>query len=122
MKKLCYLISGLIIIVVIFLNLSMVNANLSLVALYFCLWGIVPWLYVIFLTFVNRDINFLKALAALTLVVGGLGVVGMVDVLYFHPDAQGGLVFVFFPLYQITFLVVVTPLIFLFTRNKELSV
>ena len=119
MKKVCYLLSGLILTVVIFLNLSMVNSVFSLAAVYFCLWGILPWLYVMFLTSINRNIKFLKVVAALALIVGGVGIVGMVDVLYFHPDAQGGLVFVFFPLYQIAFLLVVTPLVFFLTRSKE---
>ena len=119
MKKVCYLLSGLILTVVIFLNLSIVNSVFSLVAVYFCLWGILPWLYVMFLTSVNRNIKFLKVIAALTLIVGGVGIAGMVDVLYFHPDAQGGLVFVFLPLYQIAFLLIVTPLIYFLTRSKE---
>ena len=119
MKKVCYLLSGLILTVVIFLNLSIVNSVFSLVAVYFCLWGILPWLYVMFLTSVNRNIKFLKVIAALTLIVGGVGIAGMVDVLYFHPDAQGGLVFVFLPLYQIAFLLVATPLIYFLTRSKE---
>ena len=119
MKKVCYFLSGLILTVVIFLNLSIVNSVFSLVAVYFCLWGILPWLYVMFLTSVNRNIKFLKVIAALTLIVGGVGIAGMVDVLYFHPDAQGGLVFVFLPLYQIAFLLVATPLIYFLTQSKE---
>ena len=97
----------------------MVNSVFSLAAVYFCLWGTLPWLYVMFLASLNRNIKYLKVIAALTLIVGGVGIVGMVDVLYFHPDAQGGLVFVFFPLYQIAFLLVVTPLVFFLTRSKE---
>lgn len=97
----------------------MVNSPFSLTAVYFCLWGILPWLYVVFLTSTNKNINFLKAIAALTLVVGGAGIAGIIDVLYFHPDAQGGLVFVFYPLYQIAFLLVMTPLIYFFTRAKS---
>ena len=119
MKKVCYLLSGLILTVVIFLNLSIVNSVFSLVAVYFCLWGILPWLYVMFLTSVNRNTKFLKVIAALTLIVGGVGIAAMVDVLYFHPDAQGGLVFVFLPLYQIAFLLVATPLIYFLARSKE---
>ncbi|MFO1368292.1 MAG: hypothetical protein U1F46_04785 [Marinagarivorans sp.] len=74
-----------------------------------------------FLTSINKNINFLKAIAALTLVVGGAGIAGIIDALYFHPDAQGGLVFVFYPLYQIAFLLIMTPLIYFFTRAKSPS-
>ena len=118
MKKLCCLLSGVVIVGVLFLNLSMANNIYSLTTVYFCLWGILPWLYVIFLAFINGNTQFLKVIAALTVVVGGVGVAGMVDVLYFHPDAQGGLVFVFFPLYQLVFLVFATPLIIFLTRKN----
>lgn len=121
MERVCYLLSGLISIVVIALTLRMVNSPFSLTAVYFCLWGTLPWMYVVFLTSINKNINFLKAIAALTLVVGGAGIAGIIDALYFHPDAQGGLVFVFYPLYQIAFLLIMTPLIYFFTRAKSPS-
>jgi hypothetical protein len=121
MRKLCYLLSGLIIVIVLFLILSMVNKPFSLEALYFSLWGISPWIYVIFLAFFNGNIKFLKAITGLELVAGGVGIAGMVDVSYFHPDAQGGLVFIFLPLYQILFLVIATPFILFFTKNRELK-
>lgn len=121
MKSVCYLLSGLISTAVIVLTLCMVNSPFSLTAVYFCLWGILPWVYVVFLTSINRSINFLRAIAALTLVVGGAGIAGIIDALYFHPDAQGGLVFVFFPLYQTVILLVMTPLIYFFTRGKQPS-
>lgn len=121
MKRVCYLLSGLISFVVIALTLRMVNSPFSLTSVYFCLWGILPWMYVVFLTSINKNINFLKAIAPLTLVVGGAGIAGIIDALYFHPDAQGGLVFVFYPLYQTVILLVMTPLIYFFTRGKQLS-
>ena len=91
MKRVCYLLSGLISFVVIALTLRMVNSPFSLTSVYFCLWGILPWMYVVFLTSINKNINFLKAIAPLTLVVGGAGIAGIIDALYFHPDAQGAL-------------------------------
>jgi hypothetical protein len=111
----------LIIIVVLFLILSMVNKPFSLEAVYFSLWGISPWLYVLFLAFVNGNVKFLKAITVLELVAGGVGIASMVDISYFHPDAQGGLVFIFIPLYQILFLVIATPFVLLFTKNRELK-
>lgn len=118
MKNICYFLSGIIIILVSFLNLVMVNKLLSTTSLYFCLWGSLPWFLVVFFASISKNNTFLKVLAALTVFVGGIGIFGMVDVLYIHPDAQGGLVFLFFPLYQLMFLMAAMPLILFFTRNK----
>ncbi|PTS82892.1 hypothetical protein DBR00_17475 [Pseudomonas sp. HMWF032] len=112
------MLSALIISVVLFLILSMINKLFSLEAVYFSLWGISPWLYILFLAFVNKNVTFLKTITLLELVAGGIGIACMVDISYYHPDAQGGLAFIFIPLYQILFLVIATPLVIFFTKKQ----
>lgn len=91
----------------------------SLVTLFFCLWGMAPWLGVVLLIRVSSHTKFLRALAGLSLMVGGAGIVGLVDVMYLHPDAQGALVFIFIPLYQLACLILLTPFIFYFTKKEK---
>lgn len=55
---------------------------------------------------------------AIVFIIGTLGIGIMADTLFFHPDAQGGLVFIFIPLSQLIFFVITTPLLFIMGKKN----
>ena len=84
------------------------NNPLSAGSLAFIAWAVSPYLY---LAAMARSVSMKKAdIAALvlTLVAAAFGLWVIIDAMYVHLDAQGGLVYVFAPLWQWLFLLLAT--------------
>ena len=119
MKKLNYLIISIFISTALWLNIMATAGALPLLRLVFCLWGISPWLGAVLLVYKINRRRFLRLFAPLCCVMGTLASAALIDVLYIHPDAQGGLVFLAMPFYQWAALALTTPLLLFVTREKN---
>ena len=65
------------------------------IELLFLAWAVLP----VALLCLGREYATAKAIGAALLAVFGLAMYG--DTAFIHPDAQGGLIFIFLPLYQL---------------------
>ena len=117
MKSIIFIGLVIISLTVSFFNLKTVNNVVSLYGLGSALWGISPWIYVAFISFFVKDTAKLISILSLAFVVGVAGIGIMVDTLFFHPDAQGGLIFIFIPLWQLIFFAFITPLLFILGKK-----
>ncbi|WP_049631003.1 hypothetical protein [Cellvibrio sp. pealriver] len=118
MKKLTFIVLLVIAISVSILNLKSMNSVFSFYALKTALWGLCPWLYLAFICFFLSNPRTLVSIFCVAVIFGGLGVGIMIDTLFIHPDAQGGLVFLFIPLWQLVLFVFITPLLLIFANKK----
>lgn len=118
MKKLIFIVLLILAISVSILNLKIMNSVFSLYALKSALWGLCPWLYLALICFFLNNMKKLIAILSVAIIFGGLGIGIMADTLFFHPDAQGGLVFLFIPLWQLVLFVFITPFLFIFGKEE----
>ena len=118
MKKITFLVLLIIALSVSIFNLKIISNVFSLYALKSTLWGLCPWLYLAFICFFINNPKKLIAILSIAIIFGGLGIGIIVDTLFFHPDAQGGLVFLFIPLWQLVLFAFITPFIFIFGNKK----
>ncbi len=118
MRKLTFIALLILAISVSILNLKSINNVFSLYALKSALWGLCPWLYLAFICFFANNTKKLIAILSVAIIFGGLGLGIMADTLFFHPDAQGGLVFLFIPLWQLILFVFLTPFLYIFGNEK----
>ena len=73
----------------------------SLSSLGFSLWGVTPWILACFLVSITSNVKTLIATCILIIILGVGGLWAAVDVMFIHIDAQGGLVLLFLPLWQL---------------------
>ena len=118
MKKLIFFVLLIIAISASIFNLKIVSNVFSPYALKSTLWGLCPWLYLACICFFINNIKKLIAILSVAIIFGGLGIGIIVDTIFFHPDAQGGLVFLFIPLWQLVLFVFITPFLFIFGKEK----
>lgn len=118
MKKLNFALAAINSLVVLGINIGLFTGNFSLPALYFCLWAISPWCAVLIITHLINNRHFLKMLAILSLIIGGLAAAALIDIAYIHPDPQGGLAVIALPLYQWLCLLLAVPLLFYISRQN----
>lgn len=80
----------------------------------FIAWAVSPYAYLALMAkFVSTNAA-KSAVFFFSLLAGSFGVWAIVDAMFIHLDAQGGLVYVFLPVWQWTFLVLASaPLYFL---------
>ena len=121
MKSIVYIELIVISLTVSIFNLKTINDAFSLFALGNVLWGIVPWVYVAVVSFFIKSTTKLVSILSVALTVGCLGIGIVVDTLFFHPDAQGGLAFIFIPLWQLMLFAFITPLLFLIGKKKHIT-
>jgi asparagine N-glycosylation enzyme membrane subunit Stt3 len=116
MKKVSYLICGLAALVTIVIGIDSMEPY-SLTAIGFMAWAISPYgLLSILIKFSKSQITIPGTLIlAVAASVFGLGLI--IDALYIHLDAQGGLVYIIVPFWQwVTFLLCLVPF---FLLNRE---
>ncbi len=119
MKKLNYLIISIFISTALWLNIMATAGALPLLRLVFCLWGISPWLGAALIVYKINARRFLPFFAGLVCLLGTLASAALIDVLFIHPDAQGGLVFLVTPFYLWAALALTAPLLWFVTREKN---
>ncbi|HSB95874.1 MAG TPA: hypothetical protein VLC91_05475 [Spongiibacteraceae bacterium] len=80
----------------------------------FIVWAVSPYVYLaVKAKFVSANAATFAVLL-LSLIAGSFGVWFIVDAMFIHPDAQGGLIYIFVPLTQWVILVLASvPLFFL---------
>ncbi len=93
-----------------------INSMFSLYAVGMMVWVSVPWIYVALIAALTKHKSKLIALLVAAVIAGAFGVGVIIDAFYFHIDAQSGLVFIFIPLWQLIFLVAISPLLLLFKK------
>lgn len=118
MKKLTLFVLLIIAISVSIFNLKIVSNVFSPYALKSTLWGLCPWLYLAFICFFINNTKKLIAILSVAIIFGVLDIGIIVDTIFFHPDAQGGLVFLFIPLWQLVLFAFITPFIFILGNKK----
>ena len=100
MKKIAYMLCGLAVITTLGIGMDTMSKPYTLTTIGFILWAISPYGLLLFV------INKTKSKAA---IIGGLvlsvlavlfGLVFIIDAMYIHLDAQGGLIYIFAPLWQ----------------------
>lgn len=118
MKSIVFIVLIVISLTVLIFILTAVDNVFSLYTLGITVWAVAPWLYIATVSFFIKNTAKLISILSVASIVGVLSVGIMVDVLFFHLDAQGGLVFIFIPLWQLIFFVFVTPVL-LFIGKKS---
>ncbi|WP_316367585.1 hypothetical protein [Candidatus Thiodiazotropha sp. CDECU1] len=119
MKKVSYLICGLAVLVTIVIGIDSMEPY-SLTAIGFIVWAISPYgLLSILIKFSKSQITIPGTLIlAITTSVFGLGLI--IDALYIHLDAQGGLVYIIVPFWQwVTLLFCLIPFFLLLNRENN---
>ena len=71
-------------------------------------WSVTPYVYLaVLITFISKK-HALISVLVLVLVVVGFGLWAFIDSMFIHPDAQGALVFVVIPVWQLGVLLLAT--------------
>ena len=117
MKKTTYSIIIAAAIVTIVIGIKSMNSPVSAAAVGFICWAITPYLYLAIMTKVVSKKASILTVFILTLLMGCFGVWAFVDAMYIHADAQGGLVFVFAPLWQWVVLLLMTLPVYYLNRK-----
>jgi len=104
MKKVIYAALIVITLCTLALYIKAFDFKFSLSALGFSLWGLSPWLLVTFLVSITSNERTLIATCVLSSVLAVGGLWAIVDVMFIHIDAQGGLVLLFLPFWQLMIL------------------
>ncbi len=83
------------------------------------IWAVSPYLYGMLVAklLVRRKAIVTFTLLLSVIVIGGIAL--LIDAMYIHTDPQSALVFVVIPTYQWALLLLLTPLIYLFNKNKK---
>ena len=118
MKKINYAV--LLVITAATLAFTISDVRDTKYAIGFTLWSIVPWLYAFGLVYVVNHVKKLKFILIITLALGLFGIWAFIDTLYIHLDPQGGLVFLFLPLWQLLAFLFATSLLLFFKRPKDI--
>ena len=104
MKKVIYAALIVITLCTLALYIKAFDFKFSLSSLGFSLWGLSPWLLVTFLVSITSNERTLIATCVLSSVLAVGGLWAIVDVMFIHIDAQGGLVLLFLPFWQLMIL------------------
>ncbi len=84
------------------------------------IWAVLPYLLLFFAVWVfKKNEVIINILFTCTLLIVLPGILGYINALFIHIDAQGGLIFIFLPLYQICLTVIfVLIAVFVFCVQK----
>lgn len=87
-------------------------------ALGFIGWAVSPYAYLAFMARLVTEKASWIAVCLLALLAGAFGVWALVDAMYIHPDAQGGLAFAVVPLWQWLALLLCSVPIYFINRDR----
>ena len=100
MKALNYLIIVLTMLATAGMTFDALDKSAILIGLVFIGWGISPYILLLVLNKMARRVKAKVVVLVSSIINAALGLAVIIDAMYIHPDAQGGLVFIFIPFYQ----------------------
>ncbi|MCF6253553.1 MAG: hypothetical protein L3J38_02275 [Thiomicrorhabdus sp.] len=103
-------------LIAILLNLSTVY---SLASVGFILWGLSPYGGMAILIKLSRSNKAVISTLTLSVLIGLLGLILIIDAQWIHADAQSGLVFAVVPLWQWAILILALPLILWLNKSAQ---
>ena len=119
MKLLTFIVILSAALITVSLGFITMSTSLSLTALGFIAWAVSPYLYLAVLAkLVPRKLS-IYATLILALLVAGFGISVIIDATFIHSDAQGGLIYIFVPLWQWAFLVIGTVPVYILNIMKN---
>jgi uncharacterized membrane protein YuzA (DUF378 family) len=114
MKRITYILICLAAITTAAIGFRTMSKPVSSGALGFIIWAVSPYCYLAVMTKTVSQKPSTIAVLVFALLVGVFGVWALIDAMFIHLDAQGGLIYIFAPLWQWAFLILFTlPLYFL---------
>ena len=119
MKKMTLFTLFIISIVSVFLYLLENSHVFALMTLYFCMLAVSPWAYASIIAACTNNTKILKTLLIASVSLAFLGFIILIDVMYIHPDNQGGLLFIWIPVWQLLFLLLTSPLLWFFREKNR---
>jgi len=83
-------------------------------------WLMLPYIVlVLFLRFIAKNRPVIMATVIVSAIVVTSGLVFLIDIIYLHPDAQGGIAVMFTPIYQGAGMVVLFPAVYWLIRVND---
>lgn len=79
---------------------------------------VLPYFHLLLLVDITTNVNTLKFLYFLTVIIGCLSTWAFIDTLYINIDPQGALVLVFVPIWQLVFLAIVSLPVVFYRKEK----
>ena len=119
MKLSTYLIIIATAIVTIVIGLKTVSSPISTTALGFIGWAVSPYFYLAVMMKLLSKKASISAVLIISVLVGGFGIWMLVDAMFIHIDAQGGLVFIVAPLWQWGALLAATLPVYFLNKVKK---
>jgi hypothetical protein len=119
LQKLTYVLIIAAAITTLVTGVEAADFEFPLAALGFIAWSLAPYLYLMGL---NKLVSAKAAIIATfvaTLLISVFGLALLIDAMFIHPDAQSGLVFIFAPLWQLLFLLLITIPLYFLNRTKK---
>ena len=90
----------------------------TLATLGFIAWAVSPYVFFGILTKLLTQNRAIKIAFVVSILVAAFGIWAIVDAMFIHLDAQGGLIFIFAPLYQwVAVLIAAIPVYLLNDKN-----
>lgn len=118
MKKLSFVISGLAVLVTIVIGIDSME-HYSLTAMGFIAWAISPYGLLSILISISKSHKAKIGTLIIAIITSIFGAGIIIDALYIHLDAQGGLVYIFIPFWQWVMLVLcIVPVLLLNRANN----
>ena len=119
MKQSTYLTIIAAAIVTIVIGIKTMSSPVSATALGFIGWAVSPYVYLaVMIKVVSKKVSTITVFI-LTLLVGGSGVWMLVDAMFIHVDAQGGLIFIFASLWQWVILLLASLPVYCLKKVKK---
>jgi len=119
MKNITYIVIVIIVLATVVIGFKTMSKPITPGALGFIVWAISPYFYLSVLAkAVTKKVSNI-AVFILALFGGGLGLWVIVDAMFIHLDAQGGLVYIFIPLWQWVLFIIATLPVYFLNRVKN---
>lgn len=119
MKRFTYILILAAAITTMVIGFKTMSSPISAGALGFIIWAVSPYLYLAAMTKAVSKKPSTIAVLVFALFVGAFGVWALIDAMFIHLDAQGGLIYIFAPLWQWVFLILFTLPLYLLNRVKN---
>ena len=105
--------------ITIIIGLKMADSLLSLGTWVIVGFAITPYVFLLYLTKNVSHHTSLIVIIVLSIITGIFGIWALLDSMFIHPDAQGGLAFIAIPALQWGLLLLATLAIYFFNKRKE---
>ena len=101
------------------IGLKSLSSPYTLTSIGFIVWAISPYGYLTLLTKLVTSKAATIAIFVIALIVGIVGLSLLIDVMFIHTDAQGGLAYVFVPVFQWAGLLLLSLPLFMLNQSKN---